>query len=241
MILYVVGFGSGSRGCMTGDAVQALSDSERIAGYQTYIQMIRPFFPEKEYCSTGMRQETERVRAALESAELRNTALVCSGDPELYGMAGLAYQLQPDYPAAEIRVIPGVSAAFSCGALLGAPLTHDFAVISLSDLLTPAEKIEKRLSLAAEADLVIVLYNPASKHRPDHLKHACDLILRHRPPETVCGFVRNAGRDGQESKVLTLSALRDTAVDMFTTVFIGNSETQVIGGKMVTPRGYRDV
>ena len=241
MILYVVGFGSGSRCSMTAEAEQAISDSTLIVGYQTYVEIMRGFFPEKEYRATGMRQETARVREALEAAQYENTALVCSGDPELYGMAGLAYQLRADYPDVIIQVVPGVSAAFTGGALLGAPLTHDFAVISLSDLLTSPETIRKRLCFAAEADFVIVLYNPSSKHRPEHLMRACDLILQYRSPETVCGYVRNIGREDQSYRVLTLMELRDTQVDMFTTVFIGNSETMLIDGKMVTPRGYQNV
>ena len=156
-------------------------------------------------------------------------------------MAGLAYELSVNNPAAEIEVIPGVTAAFSGGALLGSPLTTDFAVISLSDLLTPAEKIRKRLQCAAECDMAIVLYNPSSKSRADYLQRACDIVLEYRSGDTVCGYVRNIGRDGQESRVLTLAELRETAVDMFTTVYIGNSDTKLINGKMVTPRGYRDV
>ena len=146
-----------------------------------------------------------------------------------------------NYPHTDIEVIAGVTAAFSGGAVLGSPLTHDFAVISLSDLLTPMEKIQKRLECVADCDMVIVLYNPSSKTRADYLKKACDIILRHRPGKTICGYVRNIGREGQESRILTLSQLRETAVDMFTTVYIGNSETMAIGGKMVTPRGYRNV
>ena len=241
MILYVVGFGNGSPGCMTADADSAIKDSSLIIGYQTYVELLRPYYPEKEFRMNGMRQEVERVHAALTEAQFQNTALICSGDPELYGMAGLAYQLHSGYPDVSIHVIPGVSAAFSCGALLGAPLTHDFAVISLSDLLTAPETIRKRLCAAAEADFVIVLYNPASRNRPDYLQKACDLILMYRPEHTVCGFVRNAGRQDQSSRVLSLGELRETQVDMFTTVFIGNSQTILIDGKMITPRGYRDV
>jgi precorrin-3B C17-methyltransferase len=175
----------------------------------------------------------------MSSAQTQDTALVCSGDAQLYGMAGLCYELLAQYPGVEIEVVAGVTAAFSGGAVLGAPLTHDFAVISLSDLLTPWEKIETRLQCAAMADFVIVLYNPSSKHRPQHLQRACDVVLSFRDPETVCGYVRCIGREGEESRLLTLGTLRDTAVDMFTTVYIGNSETKIIAGKMVTPRGYR--
>ena len=202
MKLYVVGFGSGSRECMTAEAEAALEKSELIVGYKTYIDIIKGFMPEKNCLSTGMRQETERVLLALKEAESKTVALVCSGDPELYGMAGLAYELSENFPDVEIEVVPGVTAAFSGGALLGSPLTHDLALISLSDLLTPADKIEKRLRYAALGDFVIALYNPSSKHRPDHLKKACDILLETRPKETVCGYDRNIGRAGPESRIL---------------------------------------
>lgn len=188
-----------------------------------------------------MTQERERVEFALKEAADKTVSLVCSGDPQLYGMAGLAYELSGSYPDVEIKVVSGVTAAFSGGAVLGSPLTHDFAVISLSDLLTPAEKIRKRLECAAECDMVIVLYNPSSKSRSDYLQKACDIVLKYRSGDTVCGYVRNIGREGEESRIMTLAELRNTAVDMFTTVYIGSSETKVIGGKMVTPRGYRNV
>lgn len=242
MKLYVVGIGCGSRQGMTLEAQQAVMNSDVVVGYTVYAEQIKSFFPEKECLSTGMRQERDRVALALELAQNGKTvSLVCSGDSQLYGMAGLAYELSADYPDAEIEVVAGVSAAFSGGAVLGSPMTHDLALISLSDLLTPMEKIDKRLRCAAEGDFVIALYNPSSKKRSDYLMRACDIILGYRPADTVCGYVRNIGREGQESRVLTLGELRDTAVDMFTTVFIGNSETKVIGGKMVTPRGYRNV
>ncbi|MBO4878226.1 MAG: precorrin-3B C(17)-methyltransferase [Ruminococcus sp.] len=240
-MLYIVGTGAGSREGMTIAAERALLDSELIVGYTKYTELLKDIFPEKEYASTGMRQEKERVELALRESQNRTVALVCSGDPQLYGMAGLAYELAESCPGTVIEVVPGVTAAFSGGAVLGSPLTHDFAVISLSDLLTPAEKIRRRLECAAECDMVIVLYNPSSKSRADYLQKACDIVLKHRSGETVCGYVRNIGREGQESRILTLSELRDTAVDMFTTVYIGNSETRVIAGKMVTPRGYRNV
>lgn len=240
-MLYVVGIGAGSREGMTIAAQQAIECSELVVGYTKYVELLREHFPEKNYASTGMKRERERVEFALKEAENRTVSLICSGDPQLYGMAGLAYELSVSHPDAEIEVVPGVTAAFSGGAVLGSPLTNDFAVISLSDLLTPAEKIRRRLECAAICDMVIVLYNPSSKSRADYLQKACDIVLKHRSGETVCGYVRNIGRDGQESHVLTLSELRDTAVDMFTTVYIGNSETKIIAGKMVTPRGYRNV
>lgn len=240
MTLYIVGFGCGSRDGMTLAAQAAIQRSGLIVGYKTYIDLIQPFFPDKPERSTGMRQERERVELALEQAREQDVALVCSGDSQLYGMAGLAFELAADFPNVSIEIVPGVTAALSGGAILGAPLTHDFAVISLSDLLTPMETIQKRLRCAAEGDFVIALYNPSSRNRADYLARACEILLQFRSPETVCGFVRNIGREGQESRILTLSELRDTPVDMFTTVFIGNSETRVIGGKMVTPRGYRN-
>ena len=240
-MLYIVGTGAGSHEGMTFAAESAILESSLIVGYTKYTELLREIFPEKEYISTGMRQEKERVELALREAENRTVSLVCSGDPQLYGMAGLAFELAEGHPGVQIEVVPGVTAAFSGGAVLGSPLTTDFAVISLSDLLTPADKIRRRLECAAECDMVIVLYNPSSKGRPDYLQKACDIVLRYRSADTVCGYVRNIGREGQESRILTLGELRDTQVDMFTTVCIGSSETKVINGRMVTPRGYRNV
>lgn len=239
MKLYVVGFGAGNYEGMTIAAQKAIEDSGLITGYTVYTELIREHFPDKEYYSTPMRQERERVEYALSQAETRNTALVCSGDCSVYAMAGLAYELWEKYPAAEIIPVAGVTAALSGGAVLGAPITNDFAVISLSDILTPKEKIEKRLECAAMADMCVALYNPSSKKRADHLKWACGIMLRYKSPATVCGYVKNIGRDGEESRVLTLAELSQIDADMFTTVFIGCAETKIINGKMVTPRGYR--
>jgi len=241
MKLYIVGFGCGSRDGMTLQAEKAILESEIVVGYTTYVDIIKKFFPEKETLSTGMKKETERVRISLETAKNKTTALICSGDAELYGMAGLAYQLSPEYPDVEIQVIAGVTAGMSGGALLGSPLTNDFAVISLSDLLTPWEKIKQRLEFASKADFTIVIYNPSSKGRSEHLANACRILLEYKSPETVCGYVRNIGRDGEEYGLMTLSELEKFRADMFTTVFIGNSETKIINGKMITPRGYMNV
>ena len=238
--LYVVGIGPGDRDGMTIQAEAAIGASELVAGYSVYVGLIQRFFPEKPVYATGMRQERDRVEYALARAsEGITVSLVCSGDSQLYGMAGLALELSPAYPAVDIEIIPGVSAAFSGGAVLGSPLTHDFAVISLSDLLTPMETILKRLECAAMADFSIVLYNPSSRNRSGYLRKACEIILRHQSPTTVCGYVRNIGREDTESVLLTLEELKNAKVDMFTTVFIGNSETKIINGRMVTPRGYR--
>ncbi|MDD7516574.1 precorrin-3B C(17)-methyltransferase [Ruminococcus flavefaciens] len=242
MKLYVVGIGCGSRNGLTLEAEQAILKSSLIVGYTVYTDQIKRFYPEKECLSTGMRQEKDRVKLALEKASQGETvSLVCSGDSQLYGMAGLAIEMSAEYPDVEVETVAGVTAALSGGAVLGSPMTHDMAVISLSDLLTPMEKIVKRLRCAADGDFVIAIYNPSSKKRADYLMKACDIILEYRPSDTVCGYVRNIGREGQESRVLTLGELRDTQVDMFTTVFIGNSETKITGGKMVTPRGYANV
>ena len=240
-MLYVVGFGSGSAEGMTIAAQNAILSSDIVVGYKTYIDLISDIFPEKQVMSTGMRQELERVKAAVEMAKDRTVALVCSGDSQLYAMAGLALEIARNYQEVQIETVPGVSAAFAAGALLGSPLTTDTAIISLSDLLTQAEKIEKRLRCAAMGDFVIALYNPSSRQRPDYLRKACDILLEYRSPETVCGIARNIGRNGQECQVFDLMSLRDYPADMFTTVIIGNSDTKLISGKMVTPRGYRNV
>lgn len=238
--LYVVGIGPGSYEGMTLRARQALEESEVIIGYTVYVDLVKEDYPGKQFLTTPMRQETERVRLALSrSAEGRTSALICSGDAGVYGMSGLVEEMSPDYPGVEIEIIPGVSAMLSGAAVLGAPLTHDFAVISLSDLLTPWATIEKRLVCAAQADFVICLYNPASHRRKDHLRQACDIILQYASPETVCGLVRNIGREGESCRILALRELREAEADMFTTVFIGSSRTRIIGGRMVTPRGYR--
>lgn len=239
-LIYVIGMGPGSLEQMTFEARKALEQSDVIVGYTVYVDLLRKFFPDKEFLTTPMRREVERCRMAFEEAKKgRTVAMVCSGDAGVYGMSGLILELQQEYPECEVEVVSGVTAALAGGAVLGAPLMHDFAVISLSDLLTPWEKIETRLRCAAEADLCICLYNPSSKKRADYLQKACDIILKQTRGERVCGIVSNIGREGQSARVLNLSELRDTEVDMFTTVFIGNSQTRKIGERMVTPRGYR--
>lgn len=167
--------------------------------------------------------------------------MICSGDAGVYGMAGLMYEVGQDYPQVQVKVLPGVTAATAGAAVLGAPLIHDFCLISLSDLLTPWEKIEARLLHAAEADFAICLYNPSSKKRKDYLNRACGLLLRYQSEDTVCAVVRNIGREGEQNQIMTLKELQNTQVDMFTTVFIGNSQTKRLGDYMVTPRGYKDV
>lgn len=238
MTLYLVGFGAGSYEGMTIEAKNALNDSEIIVGYTVYVELIKEYFPDKTFVSTPMKKEKDRVEMALNEATKKNTAIVCSGDSVVYGMAGLAYEMAEKYKDVEIRVVPGVTAAISGSAVLGAALTHDFCVISLSDLLTPWEKIEKRLECAAMGDFALAIYNPSSKKRVDYLSKACDILLKYKSPDTICGYVKNIGRDGQRECVMTLKELKECSVDMFTTVFVGNSETKIINKKMITPRGY---
>lgn len=242
MKIYIIGLGPGELTQTTKRALDALEECDTIAGYQVYIDLIREEFQHKELISTPMKKESERCHIVLQEAMKGKTvAMVCSGDAGVYGMAGLIYEVAQQYEQVEIEVIPGITAACSGAAVLGAPLIHDFAIISLSDLLTPWALIEKRLECAAMADFVICLYNPSSKKRQDYLEKACQIILKHRKGNTNCGIVQNIGRDGEKGQVLTLSQLKETHVDMFTTVFIGNSMTREINGKLVTPRGYKDV
>ena len=237
--LYVIGMGPGGAEQLTPQALRALEDSRVVCGYTTYMDLAREFLEGKELVTTPMTRELERCRWALETAAAgRTVAMVCSGDAGVYGMAGPLLQLAGEYGGAEVEVVPGVTSALSGAAVLGAPLMHDFCVISLSDLLTPWEQIERRLALAAAGDFSICLYNPSSKKRADYLRRACDILLREKSPDTVCGWVRNIGREGQQHRLLTLARLRDEQVDMFTTVFIGAATTQAVAGRMVTPRGY---
>jgi len=234
--VYVVGLGPGDSRCLTAEARSALDEAHVLCGYGVYVDLVAPLYPEKEVFTTPMTQELERCRWALESARSgRTTALVCSGDAGVYGMAGPLLELARDYPEVEVAVVPGITAALSGAAVLGAPLGHDFCVVSLSDLLTPWETISRRLECAAAGDFALCL----SRKRRDYLRRACEILLRHRSGDTVCGWVRNIGREGQESRLLTLRELREEQVDMFTTVFVGSSTTILAEGHMVTPRGYR--
>lgn len=242
-LVYVVGLGPGDPQFLTAQAKTALENADVLCGYTVYIDLIRSFYPEKEMHATGMTKEIDRCRWALETAQSGKTvALVCSGDAGVYGMASPILELAPNYPGVEIKVISGLTAALSGGAVLGAPLAHDFCVISLSDRLTPWEIIEKRLACAAMGDFCVAIYNPSSKGRPDYLQRAVRILLQNgKSEETVCGIVRNIGRERQQSEIITLRELENKQVDMFTTVYIGNKTTKNIESKMVTPRGYRTV
>ncbi|MFA0814172.1 MAG: precorrin-3B C(17)-methyltransferase [Anaerofustis sp.] len=240
MKIYVVGIGPGNNNMMTPQAKDALSDSDVICGYGVYVDLVKDDFADKQFLTTPMKKEADRCRMAVEEALKGQTvSMVCSGDPGVYGMASLMYEVAQDYDPVDIEIVPGITAACSGAAVLGAPLIHDFAVISLSDLLTPWETIEKRLACAADGDFSICLYNPSSIKRHDYLRRACEILLKYRSETNAAGIVQNIGRDGESSKVMTLSELKEEQVDMFTTVFIGNSKTKLMNGKMITPRGYK--
>ena len=238
--VYAVGIGPGDRMFFTEEAMQVLEKADVIAGYTVYVDLVRDLFPDKEFYTTSMKQEIERCRWAIETAQSgRSVAMVCSGDAGVYGMAGLLLELADQYEDVDVEVVCGVTAAMSGAAVLGAPIGHDFCVISLSDLLTPWELIETRLRCAAEGDFAVCIYNPKSKKRADYLEKAVRIMMEHKAPDTVCGWVRNIGREGQESNIVTLENLADEPIDMFTTVFVGTQMTRVIDGRMVTPRGYQ--
>ena len=243
--VFVVGLGPGGPGEITPRARQALTECDLLAGYTTYIQLVEGLFPDKEQLATGMFGEAERCAKAVQAAQSgRRVAMVCSGDAGIYGMAGLIFETAERQAALgkiEIEVIPGITAACSGAALLGAPRTDDFAVSSLSDLLAGWPHIERRLAAAAQADFAICLYNPSSRKRKDHLWRACEILLQYKDENTVAGLAQNVGRPGESMRLLTLRELKECETDMFTTVFVGSSKTRVIGGRMVTPRGYRDV
>ncbi len=235
-----VGMGPGREEMMTGEALQALEQADVIVGYPVYLELLGERFQNKELLSTPMRQEKERCLLCFrEAAAGKRVALVCSGDAGVYGMASLMYEIGKAYPETELTVVAGVTAACSGAAVLGAPINHDFCVISLSDLLTPWEKIEKRLRAAAAGDFSLVLYNPSSRRRRDYLRRACDILLQSVEEERPCGYVENIGREKTKAAVCTLGELRDREVNMFTTVFIGNSDTEIVNGKLVAKRGYQ--
>jgi cobalt-precorrin 5A hydrolase/precorrin-3B C17-methyltransferase len=238
--LYVVGTGPGAVEHITPYARRAIAESDTIVGYGTYIDLIRELIRDKEVFSTGMTQEIDRCRKAVELAlDGRTVSVISGGDPGIYAMAGLVFEICSGMPRhAAVEVIPGISALNACAARLGAPLMHDFASISLSDRLTPWELIEQRLDAAATADFVIVLYNPKSKGRAGHIGRAREIILKHRPPDTPVGIVKGAMREDERIVLSDLGKMLDCEIDMQTTVIIGNSKTFLWNNLMITPRGY---
>ena len=234
--LYVVGIGPGGREHMTYRAVEVIKVSDVIVGYTPYIEYLGELVEDKELFSTGMKGEIERCKAAIDMVRSgKNTAIISTGDAGLYGMAGPILELAEDI---EVEIIPGVTASFSAAAELGSPIMHDYASISLSDLLTPWEVIENRLEKAADADFVIAIYNPKSKGRKEHLEKAVNIILNYRKGETPVGIVKNSGRAGREIIITTLDNIDYKKVDMLSVLIIGNSNSYIKNNKIITPRGY---
>lgn len=240
-IIYVVGIGPGDEDLLTFNAKEVLTKCSVIVGYNVYVDLVKKYLPDKVYMTTGMTKEIERCRLCFELAKKNETvALICSGDAGVYGMASPMYELIEEYADVDIVVIPGITAANSGAAALGAPLNHDYCVISLSDLMTPWNVIEKRLRAAITGDFAIAIYNPSSKKRSDYLRRACEIMLEAGASgKRACGYVENIGREGMKTTVCTLEELKDATVNMFTTVFIGNSESYIVKDKLVTKRGYK--
>ena len=239
--LAVVGIGPGAADLIAPRARLTIEQAEVVAGYRTYLELIAHLIrPEQELLSSAMMQEIDRCRRALALAEEgKQVALICGGDPGIYALAGLVYELARETGSTcRIEIIPGIAALNACAAVLGAPLMHDFAAISLSDLMTPWPLIEKRLQAAAAADFVTVLYNPKSGRRASQIVRAREIMLEHRPPETPVGIVSGAGRSHESVCLSTLDNMLNKEIGMQTTVIIGNSTTFVFRDKMVTPRGY---
>ncbi|HHW07449.1 MAG TPA: precorrin-3B C(17)-methyltransferase [Clostridia bacterium] len=228
---------------MTERARQALAEAEIVIGYKTYVNLVTPLLGHQQVESTGMKKEVARAQRAVELARQGyRVAVISSGDPGIYGMAGVVLEVlyrEQAQPEVQVEIVPGVSAAQAAAAVAGAPLMHDCAFISLSDLLTPRELILKRVVLAAQGDFVIALYNPKSKGRPDLINQVQELLLRYRKPDTPVAVVRNAGREGESLVLSTLAGFTREEIDMFTTVIVGNSQSYVAGHHFITPRGYR--
>jgi len=241
--LSVVGTGPGAADLVTPRAVRALAEAQVVIGYRTYLDLVTDFLsPEQEVIGSAMMQEIDRCRRALALAgEGKRVALVCGGDPGIYAMAGLVYELERvDGSGARIEIIPGVAALNSCAAILGAPLMHDFAAVSLSDLMTPWPVIEKRLEAAARADFVTVIYNPRSRRRTWQIDKAREIMLAYRSPATPVGIVTAATREHESVCLTSLAEMPVGEITMQSTVIIGNSATFAHQGKMITPRGYGD-
>lgn len=233
--LYVIGIGPGGLDHMTLRAKEAIDECNIVVGYNKYIDMIKPLVENKELFSTGMRGEEARCKKALELSKDNTVALISTGDSGIYGMAGLILQMQNDEV---VEVIPGVTASSAAGSVIGAPLMHDNCNISLSDLMTPYDLIKKRVRNAADADMIISLYNPRSKGRPHYLREAIEIIKEYRTLDTPVAVVRHALRDGQEVRMFTLENFDEEVVDMFSIVIVGNSQSFIKNGKFITPRGY---
>jgi precorrin-3B C17-methyltransferase len=238
--LFVVGIGPGDMDYMTGRSCHLLEISDVIAGYRNYIHLVKPVIGNREIITTGMTKEVERVERAIEAAAKGKTvSIVCSGDAGIYGMAGLVYErMRATNADIEVEVSPGVTASIAAGSILGAPLTNDFITISLSDLLTPTETVKNRITIAAQSDMVTAVYNPVSKKRKELIGFLSTEFMRYRDKSTPVGIVTHALRDGQRKELRTLDTFLDAEMDMNSILIIGNSDTLIINGKMVTRRGY---
>ncbi len=237
--IYIVGLGPGDRNHFSYRAVEAIKEADVIAGYGMYIDLVADMTEGKEVISKGMKREIERARLAIEEAKKgKKVAVISGGDPGVYGMAGIVLELAD--PELDIEVVPGITAATAAAASLGAPLMHDFALISLSDLLTPYDKIMKRIKHCSMADMAIVIYNPRSRGRQKHLDEAREIMLEYKSADTPVGLVRNAKRGEEEVIITTLGEMTQHEIDMLTVVLVGNSETRIENGKIITPRGYQN-
>ena len=239
-MIYVIGIGPGCKDLMTQEAIKAMEDAEVIVGYKTYIDLVKEFIVDKEVVQNGMRKEIERCKEAIEIAKTgKKVAVISSGDAGIYGMAGLILELiTKEDTDIKVKVVPGVTASIGAAAVLGAPIMHDFCHISLSDLLTPWDVIEKRLRLAAEADFVVCLYNPRSKGRSEHLARAFEIMGEFKDGNTPVGIVKDVGRAKEEKFVCTFDTMDFERVDMTTMVVVGNKSTFIHDDLMITPRGY---
>ncbi|MCT4562994.1 MAG: precorrin-3B C(17)-methyltransferase [Maledivibacter sp.] len=238
--IYVIGIGPGNREQMSLLALRAIEASEVIVGYKTYISIVEDLLEGKEIINSGMKKEIERCKITIDEAEKgKVVAIISSGDPGVYGMAGAILELVANRNSdVEVEVVPGITAANAAAASLGAPLMHDYAVISLSDLLTDWDVIKKRIDCAALGDFIITLYNPRSKGRVTQIEEAREIIMKHRGPSTPVGIVRNAKREGEEVVITSLEKMLEHRIDMFTMVIIGNTNTYAMDNRMITPRGY---
>lgn len=239
--IFLVGIGPGKREHMSQKAIFAIERADVVVGYKTYLTLIKGLTEGKEIISTGMRHEVERAKMAVDEAlKGKKVSIISSGDPGIYAMASVVFEyIRREKIDIDVEVIPGITAASAAAALLGSPLGHDFAVISLSDLLTPWRVIEKRLELAAKGNFVLVLYNPKSKSRKEQIGRAVEILKKYRDGTTPVGIVRNAMREEENFEISTLENMLDCEIDMLTIIIVGNSETFVYGGKMTTPRGYK--
>lgn len=237
--IYVVGIGPGNKDNMTFRAYKAMENSDILIGHKTYISLVENLFPNKKVIHSAMKKEVERCEETLRLAQEGNVvALISSGDAGIYGMAGIMLETAGDSEIS-VEIIPGVTSATASASIVGAPIMHDHASISLSNLLTDWELIKKRIRLASEGDFVISLYNPKSHGRPDFINEAVKIMLSYKSKDTPAAIVRNAGREGENYDITTLGELLNFEINMFSTVIIGNSKTFVKNGKMITPRGYK--